>query len=231
MNLPKRVLRVGLVDSGIAATGPQPEASRAFGLVGSEVVELAAVQDRLGHGSQVAEILLHHAPDIALLSAQVFHQRLTTTAAQVAAAIDWLVSCEAHLINLSLGLLEPRPVLANACARALAAGVVLCAATPARGQKVYPAGFAGVLRITGDARCGPTQFAALAAPHADFGAHVRPLHGTLAGAGASMACAHLSGIAASHLEAGSTAASLPAWLAARATFHGMDDLRKRQHGS
>lgn len=184
-------VRIGLVDSG--AMGVPLVESAAFALDDDTVSQGPATPDRLGHGSRVAAILHHCAPGADLLVAQVFHDRLATTAAQVAAAIDWLVDRQVSVINLSLGLRESRASLEAACRRALAAGVILCAATPARGDPVYPAAYPGVLRVTGDARCDRLEFAALGAAHADFGAHVRPLDGSLDGAGASMACAHLSG--------------------------------------
>ncbi|MFT3760753.1 S8 family serine peptidase [Thauera sp.] len=230
-------MRIGVVDSGhAAAQAPHVAASAAFVLDDGELRCVPVEADRLGHGSRVAEALLHCLPQAELLVAQVFGDRPATSAAQVAAAIDWLVDADARLINLSLGLREPRPALAAACARALAAGVVLCASAPARGQPVYPAGFPGVLRVTGDARCAaPGEIAALGAGHADYGAYVRPLDGSLEGAGASMACAWLSGMAASHLAAGGSAASLPGWLAAQARHHGVEDLEslkreKLRHG-
>lgn len=247
-------IRVGIVDSGLTAPAVGAPATGAPGIgtasshaahaclsagfrlaahgnVGSAVLPVAAQPDRLGHGSRVAEVILACAPDARLLVAQVFFERLTTTAAQVAAAIDWLVAAQAKVINLSLGLHEARPVLAAACQRALAAGVILCAATPARGAAVYPAAHDGVLRVTGDARCARHEFAALRAPHADFGAHVRPLDGSLDGAGASIACAHLTGHLAHHLAGRPASARLPAaalaWLDAAAHYRGIERRPKR----
>lgn len=223
-------VRVGIVDSGSsAAQAAQVAAAAAFvrGDGNGDVRRIAACDDLLGHGSLVGNIVLHCAPQAELLVAQVFRERLATTAAQVAAAIDWLVEEGAAVINLSLGLREPRPVLEAACRAALDAGGVLCAASPAHGAPVYPAAFAGVLRVTGDARCERLEISALAAAHADFGAHVRPMHGTLAGAGASMACAHLSGHVARHLsEVGrADVDALRAWLTAQARYHGLERRR------
>lgn len=232
------LVRVGIVDSGSGYTPVAPAArivdSAAF-MHDDGAVRIGSAQaDRLGHGSQVAAIVHACAPAAELLIAQVFVDRLTTTAAQVAAAIDWLVASGASVINLSLGLREPRPVLDAACQRALAAGVTLCAATPARGGPVYPAAYPGVLRVTGDARCARREIAALEAEHAahaDFGAHVRPLDGTLTGAGASMACAHVSGLVAHHLAGQADEARRPgpvalrAWLTASARYHGLERRR------
>jgi len=224
-------LRVAVVDSGCSAVhAPRVRAAAAFVIGDGGLDEVPVIEDVLGHGSRVADILLHGAPQAELLVAQVFRERLTTTAAQVAVAIDWAVANGAQLVNLSLGLREPRPALAQACARAVAAGVVLCAAAPARGQAVYPAAFAGVLRVSGDARCAPGELAAIGSAEIDFGAHVRPLGGSLTGAGASMACAWLSGLAAQYLASGGGVETLRDWLEEKACHRGVDDPRRRHHG-
>ncbi len=192
---------VGVVDSGLSAAWVAPgvpgrvRALRAFWPDGEgRAAHGQGVSDCLGHGSAVVDIVARLAPEATFCVAQVFHQRFTTTAAQVAAAIDWLVMQAVDVINLSLGLPGDRAVLAQACERALAAGVVLSAATPARGAAVYPAAYPGVWRMTGDARCVCIEeYAWLAGEQADFGACVRPPAGARTGAGASMGCAHMTG--------------------------------------
>ncbi|MOA36453.1 Subtilisin NAT precursor [compost metagenome] len=124
------------------------------------------------------------------------------------------------LINLSLGLRHDRPLLRAACQRALDAGIVLCAASPAQGEAVYPASYPGVLRISGDARCAPGQWSWLGSAQADFGAPV-----TAGGlAGASLACATLSGQIARYLQAhpGSDRAALLDHLRRGAAFMGAE---------
>lgn len=225
-------VRIGVVDSGCADRHRRQVAEGVALIVDGSGIKRTALQpDRLGHGSRVSDILLHLAPEAELLVAQVFQMRPSTTALQVAAAIDWLVERGAALINLSLGLAVPRPVLAQACANAIEAGVVLCASVPSIPRTVYPAAFPGVFKVTGDARCGRAEISALAAAHADFGAHVRPLDGGLAGAGASLACAHLSAIASRHLAAVGSAAALRQWLQQQARYHGMEDLRSLQRSA
>lgn len=218
-------VRVGIVDSGSTAAQASYVADSAAFVLGVDSVRVAQARaDTLGHGARVLDVIHYCAPNAELFVAQVFRDRLTATASQVAAAIDWLVAHGTSVINLSLGLREPRPVLETACRHALAAGVTLCASTPARGGPVYPAAFPGVLRVTGDARCDRREIAALCAGHADFGAHVRPLDGTLRGAGASIACAHLSGLVARHMEAGGCreAAAVRQWLTAQARYYGLE---------
>jgi len=137
------------------------------------------------------------------------------------------VAQEVALINLSLGLRAPREVLAGACRRAIEAGVIVCAAAAAQGDAVFPAAFPGVLRMTGDARCGPGEIAALAGATADYGGHVRPPDGSLAGSGASMGCAHMSGHVARYLAGGGarTPAALRRWLDGVARYHGAERRR------
>lgn len=147
--------------------------------------------DHLGHGTALANTILQQAPQTTLCIAQVFNQDWATSAAQVASAIDWLVMREVRLINLSLGLQQDRRILREACERAINAGVILVASTPAQGQSVYPAHYPGVIRATGDARCDFEQISWLDTPQADFGAYVRTHNNKVVGASAG--AAHLSG--------------------------------------
>src|SRR5581483_5825984 len=146
---------VALVDSGVAADGPAVRARRAFALdAAGAVVAGPAGDDALGHGTALARLVAAAAPDAALLDAQVFGTTFLAPPAAVAAAIDWAVAAGARVVNLSFGLRADRDVLRGACARAVAAGVLLVAATPARGAPVFPASYPGVVRVSGDTRCG-----------------------------------------------------------------------------
>lgn len=184
-------IRVGVVDSGASPSQPVA-ASAAFVLEAEQLWMTEAEPDALGHGCRIIEIIQHLAPEAELLSAQVFRGRFTTTAAQVAAAIDWLTEQGAQVINLSLGLRQDRETLRQSCERALRRGVILCAASPARGEPVWPAAYPGVFRMTGDARCDREEISWLETAFADFGACVRPLDNSLGHSGASLGCAHLS---------------------------------------
>ncbi len=210
-------VRIGLVDSGCRLDQPIA-AKQAFFLENQELVMSETQPDRLGHGSQLLDIILTQAPDITCVVAQVFADRLTTSAAQVAAAIDWLIEQQVQLINLSLGLRQDRPSLRIACAQAVEQGIIVCASTPARGQPVYPAAYSGVLRMTGDARCQPHQFTDLHSPYADYAACVRTTNKAMAGA--SVGCAYMSGHIARYLSQGGKSEQLHAWLRQQAAFMG-----------
>ncbi|MBV0933623.1 subtilisin-like serine protease QhpE [Marinobacterium weihaiense] len=214
-------VRIGVVDSGHAPNQPVVE-SAAFVLAEQQLWLAEAEPDALGHGSRIIEIIHQLAPEAEIVSAQVFQDRLTTTSAQVAAAIDWLLEQGVQIINLSLGLRQDRDSLRDACARALKRGVILCASSPARGEPVYPAAYPGVFRMTGDARCGRDQLSYLETEFADFGACVRPLDDSRGHSGASLGCAHLSAHLVRYLSetARPSLSGAREWLINRAAYQG-----------
>lgn len=190
--------RIGVIDSG---HGPEQAAqvlaAQRFWLDGDALQQGAIEADLLGHGTAVIATLVGQAGPLPLCVAQVFSGRWSTSALQIAAAIHWLIEQQVVLINLSLGLRQDRPLLREACAAANEAGILLCASSPAQGEPVFPAGYPDVLRITGDARCAAGQWSWLDSAQADFGAVVRADSGL---AGASVACAALSGQVAAFLR-------------------------------
>lgn len=189
-------LLVGLPDSGLEpGLAGYAVASRGFGAdANGAALHRPVATDSWGHGSAVARTVLAHSPAIRLLNAQVFDAHGVTTPAVVAAALDWLLEQGAGLINMSFGLRADRAVLRAACERALAAGVILVAAAPARGAAVYPASYPGVIRVTGDARCQAGEISHLDSVQADFGACPRAAGGAYSGpSGASLAVAQVCG--------------------------------------
>ena len=133
--MPVEPVRIGIVDSGFTAS-QQVVKGAAFTLRDDRLWLEDSQPDQLGHGSRIIEIMEALSPECEIISAQVFQDRFTTTAAQVGAAIDWLVDQHVQVINLSLGLRQDRSSLRDACQRAIKRGVILCAASPARGEPV-----------------------------------------------------------------------------------------------
>jgi subtilisin family serine protease len=183
-------LRVGVVDSGFAdAQSASVSGERRFFLTDEGHADGELVADALGHGSVVCATILSHAPDARLCVAQVFDERGVTSPLQIAAALHWAGEQGVRVINLSLGVRQDRPILREAVAELIEAGVLVCASSPARGEPVFPASYPGVIRVTGDARCGEGEWSWLDSPQADFGAAVK-VHGR---SGASLGCAAFSG--------------------------------------
>lgn len=185
------VVKVGIIDSGVNASLSLPvAASRSF----CEEDSSTDSQDHLGHGTAVATVISANATRIELYNAQVFGDKLVCPAARVARAIDWLVEQNVDLINMSFGLREDRSPLQAACDSAIGSGLLLVAASPARGQAVFPAAYPGVIRATGDARCAPHELSNLANEQADYGGC--PQYPGITAAGASIGCASVTGIIA-----------------------------------
>jgi Subtilase family len=184
-------VRVGLLDSGVEAGAlAQLAGCRCF-------VDEPPGGERCRHGDAIVRIILHHAPAARLLVADVFGAHDRTTPAAVAAGLDWLRVERTRIVNMSFGLREDRAVLRAAVEAALAADMILVAATPARGGAVFPASYPRVIRVTGDARCAFGEISALGGRPADFGACPRGLEGT--SGGASFATGHVSGLIAGRL--------------------------------
>ncbi|WP_447750444.1 subtilisin-like serine protease QhpE [Pseudomonas nicosulfuronedens] len=183
-------LRVGVVDSGHAVeqTG-SVIGGQCFRLADDGLDRSPLSVDLLGHGSVVCEAILAHAPDARLCVAQVFDERGVTSPLQIAAALHWLGEQGVRVINLSLGVRQDRPILREVVVELIEAGVLVCASSPARGEPVFPASYAGVIRVTGDARCGEGEWSWLDSPQADFGAAVKVGERS----GASLGCAAFSG--------------------------------------
>lgn len=163
--------RIAVLDSGVVpALAHLVRASRGFSTDGYAVRESDVVPDVLGHGSTVAQIITGAGGSVGLYIGQVFVHSHRTTPACLARAMLWAIGEGVHLIHLSLGLRRDRGLLRDACARAVHAGVVVVGASPARGARVFPAGYQDVIRATGDARCRPGEISHLDSSQADFGA-------------------------------------------------------------
>jgi len=206
-----RLERVERSGGSAAGDGDDPRAAR----LAIEDGIAGVTRDPLAHGPALADVMLADART-ELVVARVFLAGLATSAAQLAAALDWAVEQGAALANVSAGLREDREVLRAAIARTHARGVLVVAASPARGGIVFPAAYPGVVRATGDARCALDEWSWLASAQADFGAHVRagPVRGASAG------CAHVSAQLAALLAEGATPASALAALRERARYLG-----------
>lgn len=126
------------------------------------------------------------------------------SAADIAAGIRWAVDHGAQIINLSLGGYTSTFVERDAVAYAIARGVLVVAAmgNDGSGTPVYPAAYPGVMAV------GATDPYDSPAPFSNFGSHLslmapgtdilstawKATQGTQSGT--SMACPHVSGVAA-----------------------------------
>jgi Subtilase family len=223
--MPESAWRVAVIDSGVGPSDRAPvRSARRFIDRGAQIIEAELAPDPTGHGTVVAQIIASAGIPMELCVAQVMDAEGRATPAAVAAAVGWALAQCAQLIHLSLGLRHDRAVLSAAIAQALAVGTTVVASTPARGVRTYPAAYPGVIRATGDARCGRGEISHLATPWAaDFGA-CAVHHGPDGHAqrGASVGAAHLTRFILAHLSPSTPAAAVPQSLAQRAKYQGVE---------
>jgi subtilisin family serine protease len=217
-------LNVGIVDSGAAPSVRRKLFAETRFLVRPDgsIAHAAAGDDALGHGAEIARIILDFAPTSSLVCAQAFSDRFVADAALVAQSIHWCLEQRVRIINLSFGLHSDIEVLRHACRRAAASGVLLVAAFPARGDPVYPAAYPDVVAVSGDARCDGSSWSVIE-PDRLIGASTASADGKSHG-GASYAAARISGHAARFFGAwpNADARDCMAWLQSDATFRGRE---------
>lgn len=192
--------RIGIIDSGYQLDQQHLVLNSAcFQLSENGIQQCAGALDDNGHGAAVLAVIAEHSPESRFIVAKVLDHRGRSSVAQLVRALYWLLEQDVRLINLSVGIAQSNPHLQEACEAAEDQGVLLFASSPAMGAAVYPASYSQVFSVTGDGRCLANQWSWLQAENAEFAAHVR---GPVSHAGASMACAHLSGIVAQQLARG-----------------------------
>jgi len=156
------MLKVGIIDSGLPA-------SYDFSVFAAQdFTSTSSTTDQLGHGTAITNIIGCNT-SVDVVCARVFHDKLVCSPAQIAKAIQWLISLEVNIINMSFGLRNDRKVLRECCEQALAKNIIVVAAAPSQGEPVYPSNYNGIIRATGDARCKQDEISWLNSKQADFG--------------------------------------------------------------
>jgi hypothetical protein len=187
--------RIGIIDSGVLEVMlPYVAHSKRFSeLAGDDFAE----PDAVGHGDQLARVIVQQCNEAQLYIAQVFHSTRLAPISRIVQAIDWLVANDIQLINMSFGVRSFSAELELACRQAAERGVILFASSPSTGGVVYPAALQSCLAVTGDVRCAGHQLSWLNQQHAEFGACSFQVPGNPHfGGGASIACARITGMAA-----------------------------------
>jgi hypothetical protein len=214
------MIRVVLIDSSVNAAHPHLAGARiecgpAFDAEGRAT--LAPLCDHLGHGTAAAAAILDLAPEITLQVVRVFEREPRCTFRALEAALHYSATCEATLVNLSLG--TPLASHASACERLVVrlnnAGAALVAPVSFEGLPSFPGVLPSVFGVKEDAalpRAAPVQ--------KDWGGrllwHASPFPRPLPGLdparnlrGASMATANLTGFLAKRLVRGEGLPSTP----------------------
>lgn len=204
-------VRVALIDSGVNAQ--HSHVGFVTGGIAFSVAEDGTVQesqdyaDRLGHGTALAGVLRAKASQVELYAVKIFNDRLAVSLTVLETALQWAITQNMHIINLSLGTNNPdhRERLTAMVTQANAAGTLIVASSPPGQADVFPAALPGVIGVAGDDRCSWGDHLYVADDPIPFRAHPcpRPLPGPAQARnfrGHSFASVHISALLALLVE-------------------------------
>lgn len=150
-------VKIAVIDSGI-----NPYHSHVNGVEGGIqlrvnrnmcIEEHHDYRDRLGHGTAVAAAIRGIASEAQLYAIKIFDDKLASYPSVLAEAIEWAVSQEFDIINLSLGLPEDHECIRNACELAYNNGVAIVSAIDEDQKLLWPAKYPHVFGV----RAGEVQ--------------------------------------------------------------------------
>ena len=154
-------VRVVVVDSGV-----NPRHSHVGGRIDGAGIyrgEDGAVhrgtdyEDTTGHGTAIAAVIRHVAPEADLFALKIFNGALATTPDVLEGALSYALQAGARVVNLSLGMeaAPNAPSLHGICRDAARGGIILVASArnSANGGSV-PASYDEVIGVKGDGRLG-----------------------------------------------------------------------------
>jgi hypothetical protein len=152
-------VRVVVVDSGVnprhTHVGGRIDGARIYRGEDGAVHRGHDYQDTSGHGTAIAAVIRHVAPEANLFALKIFNGALATTPDVLEGALSYALQAGARVVNLSLGMAaDPvTPSLRAMCRDAARAGIILVASARngANGACV-PASYAEVIGVKGDGR-------------------------------------------------------------------------------
>ncbi len=146
-------VRVAVVDSGWDRAIPHARVLPGVSFVDPEndfaTLQSEDDQDRIGHGTACADLILRIAPGCTVTPVRTFGRKLETSVQTLCDALHWSVDEGFDVINLSLGTRLPEAMMPiyRACERAVEQGLVVVAAARGHSQGTYPAVFANVIGV------------------------------------------------------------------------------------
>ncbi len=206
---PENRVKVAIIDSGVDETGDIDVFMRKNFIPGEEEASIL-FEDISCHGTSVAGVIAALDndegitginPGIILYSARVLDAENRAPVSRVVEAIDWAISQDVDIINLSFGTTVDSDALRAAIKRAYAADILLVAAAGNQGVVEYPAAYEEVIAVGAvDASGNHSQGSAvgseleLVAPGEQI-VSTSAFGGLCVAGGTSLAAPHVTGIA------------------------------------
>jgi len=154
-------VRVVVVDSGVnprhSHVGGRIDGARIFRGEDGAVHRGPGFEDTSGHGTAIAAVIRHVAPEADLFALKIFNGALVTTPDVLAGALSYALQAGARVVNLSLGMeaAPNAPSFHGMCRDAAREGIILVASARngSKGTSV-PASYDSVIGVKGDGRLG-----------------------------------------------------------------------------
>lgn len=189
------MIRVAVIDSGVHVA--HPHIFRIDGGASFGHNDRASYTDSLGHGTAVMAAIQEKAPDAEYYALRVFHSALRTRVEFLIEALEWCVTEQMDIVNLSLGTSNPDHAPRFESFLRKAPNLVLVAAAGS-----LPGSLDTVFAVDVDLTCSREEYRHANGVFSASG-HPRPIPGVPQEfnlQGISFAVANLTGFAARALE-------------------------------
>jgi len=152
-------VRIAVLDSGVHPSHPHV-GGLAKGVQITAEGEGEDTLDRLGHGTAIAAVIHHLAPQAEIVPVKIFDRQLSTNLTCILRAVDWCLKNNIQVINLSLGTTneDHRHSFEEMAAKVEQAGAVVVSAYSMKETRLLPGRLTGVIGVVGDEDCEPTGY-------------------------------------------------------------------------
>lgn len=210
-------VRVGVVDTGVNMSHPDLAENVKAGF--DAISETEGVGDDNGHGTHVAGIIaaldngfgvVGVAPEAHMYAVKAFDSKGKGMASDIIQGIAWCIDQDVRIINMSFGTVDSGKALELAISKAAEAGILLVAASGNTGGQntvLYPARDPHVVAVAASTEDDQIAAFSSSGPEVDIAGPGTDVYSTYTGqryktlSGTSMACPHVTGVAALVLSA------------------------------
>lgn len=240
-------VRVGIVDTGVNMSHPDlcENIKGRF----DAISETEGTGDDNGHGTHVAGIIaaldngfgvVGVAPEADIYAVKSFDSKGKGLASDIIQGIEWCIDQNVHIINMSFGTTESSKALELAISRAAEEGILLVAAsgnTGGQNSVLYPARDPHVVAVAASTQTDEIAAFSSSGPEVDITGPGADISSTYKGqwyktlSGTSMACPHVTGVAALVLSAAPDLSAKEVEKLIYATATPMDEFPREKQGA